>query len=172
MREVGGADNLDTMDALGIGQAAVLLALHSVGANEAPVYGEGELGLAEARVAIHEAAQLHLAKGVLSALLEDPHVHVLHVMLDEEDVEAEIRLIEAGDGAGGVADDLGLGLVREHRFEVEIEEEPSAPDAIAAAGTLTGDGDGGGSSDDRGRVRVVELVRTKADIKHVADVLG
>ena len=69
-------------------------------------------------MAVHVAAQLHLSQGVLRALLENPHVHVLHVVLDKE----QVRLVEGDHESdrGRAGDKIVLGLVDQSGLEVKL----------------------------------------------------
>ncbi|KAH0462868.1 hypothetical protein IEQ34_010443 [Dendrobium chrysotoxum] len=95
-----------------------------------------ELRLAVPRVPIHEAPQLHLPKSIFYSVLKHPHVHVFHVMLDQEHIEPNVGLVESSK-TRSIPYNLSLGFLIEDRLEIKIEEEPGPPYAISTFATFS-----------------------------------
>jgi len=112
-----------------------MLPLHPVGSNKTLLGTERKRALPLARVPVHVTPQLHLTQCIVRPPLENPHVHVLHVMLNHENIKVEIGLVKPRHPAA-VPDDLGLRFLMQHGLEVKPEEEPSTPNAINALGAL------------------------------------
>uniref|UniRef100_A0A0A0KX69 Uncharacterized protein n=1 Tax=Cucumis sativus TaxID=3659 RepID=A0A0A0KX69_CUCSA len=106
-----------------------MLTLHSVRSNKTFINTEWKGALPLTRMTIHITPKLHFSQCILRPLLKDPHIHILHIMLNHESIKIEIRLLKARNPIA-IPDNLSFRLIIHCGLEVETEEKPSTPYGI------------------------------------------
>ncbi|KAJ0546319.1 hypothetical protein HanIR_Chr08g0359581 [Helianthus annuus] len=113
------------MNTLRIRQTSIMFPLHPMRPYETLIRTKRKRLFPLSRMPVHITPQLHLPQSVLGPLLKRPHIHILHIMLNQEHIQLQLRLI-----IPVLPIPFILRLLIQRRLKIKIKEKPSPPHTI------------------------------------------